>query len=88
MLYNYATTLDCKLKNNYKMASKHIGLYQQNRSDKLKIDAESKLFNGKIGNVMTSMNKHHDEPLRTRVFPGAPYKRSNLYNLDKILILN
>lgn len=83
IMFRYNTNLDCQLKNNYNMASGHVGLFQTNNSGRLNnIDAESKLFNGKMGNVMTSNNTKHLKSLPTRVFAGSPYKKTNLYNLD------
>ena len=46
----------------------HVGLFQKIIRRLNNIDAESKLFNGKMNNVMTSTNRNHLKTLPTRVF--------------------
>ena len=80
-MYNHNTDLKCTLDNNYRSICENVGLYQNNKSDKnKKVDDESNLFNGKMGNVMTSKNRV--EQLRTRVFPGSPFKKSNIHKIN------
>lgn len=79
-LFNRMIHTQGLLSNNYNSISNNVGLYQNNRSGMLKnIDNESKLLNGKSGNVITSNKNKIHKILPTRVFIGPPLKKSMIH---------
>ena len=54
-LFNRMINTQGLISDNYNSITNNVGLYQTNRSGMLrKIDNESNLLNGKVGNVLTS----------------------------------
>ena len=79
LLKRQIDTVD-RLRNTYGTISDNVGLYQSNMNGYLKnIDNESKLLNGKVGNVLTSHKMRKLKILPTRTFAGAPLKRSHIH---------
>jgi hypothetical protein len=80
-LFNRMINTHGLIGNNYKNITENIGLYQNNRSGMLQnIDNHSNMYNGKHGNAMTAKKGRLSKILPTRVFAGAPRKKSHIYH--------
>jgi hypothetical protein len=79
-LFNRMINTKGLISDNYNSITNNVGLYQTNRSGMLrKIDNESNLLNGKVGNVLTSGKSRKQKILKTRTFVGNPLKKSIIH---------